>query len=220
MASLNESKFVVGLGLVTLIIAAGLVYLGLRTSSKLELVKDEISNKQKRLREVKNLEPYPTPTAASEKKLALQKVVDETKKAQDELLKFSPDLKSMSESEFIKLLNGSVERTKALFKEREAVLPSRFSWRPIRSRASPAPYLPAVSTATRPPVWANHCSTISCSASGDMTCIMLPRLAVPNTMGGKSRPVAPKGCVGRIVEFDFSVIVAWFSRELEKVAGR
>ncbi len=126
MTWFKENKFLAGLVCITSLLAALLIFLGLKAGSSLETVQAEISDKESALEKMKNLDPYPTPDSAKEKKASLEAMLEKANKAREMMVAFRPEaMEGVSGKIFSENLSATVAKVKELFPG-EGALPKSF----------------------------------------------------------------------------------------------
>lgn len=126
MSWFKENQFIAGLVTITVLVAAALVFLGLKSGDKLEEVQGTINEKTALLQRDKNLDPFPTPENAEAKKKALAEVIKRATEVQEKLKSISPsELENIPGKDFSEKLVKTVDQVKAKFQGR--ALPDRFS---------------------------------------------------------------------------------------------
>lgn len=127
MTWFKENKFLAGLISITALIGALLIFFGLKSSSSLEEVQAEISDKQSKLEKMKNLDPYPTIESAKEKEANLVAVLKQANEAREQLLAFRPEtMENVSGKAFSENLTTTVSKVKELFPDEDG-LPKNFN---------------------------------------------------------------------------------------------
>ncbi len=127
MTWFKENKFLAGLLVITLLLAAAIIFFGLGQGDKLEEKLEEVAQKENSLEEMKNLNPYPTPENAAAKRSSLKAVVAKGKEAQEKVMAFRPEsLETISINEFTTALTEKVAAIRELFPENKA-LPAQFN---------------------------------------------------------------------------------------------
>jgi len=127
MTWFKENKFLAGLLFLTSLIAALLIFLGLKFGSSLKEVRDEIAVEESSLEGMKTLDLYPTPQGAEEKKENLLAVLAKANEARDKLIAYRPEsMDNVSGKIFAESLNSSVDRVRELF-PKEGALPKGFN---------------------------------------------------------------------------------------------
>jgi len=126
MTWIKENKFLAGLLGITLLIAAILIFLGMKSSKSLEEVQAEIAAKQSSLERMKKLDPYPTDESAKAKEDSLKTVLAKANEVREKLLAFRPEsLDNVPGKTFSENLSVTVDKVKQLFPGEEA-LPNNF----------------------------------------------------------------------------------------------
>jgi hypothetical protein len=127
MTWFKENKFLSGLILITLLLAALIIFFGTNAGSQLEEVQSEITAKQSKQLAMKTLNPYPTPENAKVKEENLKAVLAKGNEAREKLLAFRPEtMDEVTGAVFSENLSAAVDRVKALFPT-EAGLPKSFN---------------------------------------------------------------------------------------------
>ena len=127
MTWFKENKFLAGLLFITSLIAALLIFLGLKFSSSLKDVQGEIATEESSLEGMKTLDLYPTPEGAEQKKESLLAVLAKANEARDKLIAYRPEsMDNVSGKIFAENLNSTVDRIRELF-PKEGALPKGFN---------------------------------------------------------------------------------------------
>ncbi|MEJ6581939.1 MAG: Amuc_1100 family pilus-like protein [Akkermansiaceae bacterium] len=127
MTWFKENKFLAGLLGITGILAALIIFMGLKSGGTLEERLDEISTKEDSLKGMKGLNPFPTPESAEAKRESLKVLLDDAKTMQEKVLAFRPENdENIAITEFSDGLSMSVKEVKELFPGDKA-LPERFN---------------------------------------------------------------------------------------------
>jgi hypothetical protein len=127
MTWFKENKFLAGLLVITGILAALIIFMGLKFGGALEERLGEISAKESSLKGMKGLNPYPTPENAEAKSDSLKELLDSAKTMQEKVLAFRPENEeNIAITEFSDGLSASVKGVKELFPGDKA-LPERFN---------------------------------------------------------------------------------------------
>lgn len=127
MTWFKENKFLGGLIVVTGLLAALIIYLGLQFSSSLEETLQEVEAAEKKDKDNRTLDPFPTPENAEAKKDSLKVLLEDARKMQEIVLAYRPEsVENIPLTEFSAGLSKSVEEIKGLFDDENA-LPERFN---------------------------------------------------------------------------------------------
>jgi len=127
MTWFKENKFLGGLIVVTGLLAAVIIYMGLQFSSSLEETLEEVATAEAKDRKWRNLDPFPTPTSAEAKKDSLKTLLTDAKATQEVILAFRPEsVDNIPLTEFSAGLEKSVAEIRELFDGQNA-LPERFN---------------------------------------------------------------------------------------------
>jgi hypothetical protein len=126
MSWFKENKFLGGLLVVTVLLAASIIYLGMKAGTSLEDVQQQVATKEADLKADQSLNPYPNAENAKAKEASLKEVLSKGKEAQDKLLAFVPEkTESISGKNFATKLTDTVGRVTGLFPGEKAI-PSGF----------------------------------------------------------------------------------------------
>ena len=126
MTWIKENKFLAGLLGITALLAALLIFFGMKSSKSLEEVQAEIAAKQSSLVRMKKLDPYPTDESAKAKEDSLKTVLAKANEVREKLLAFRPEsLDNVPGKTFSENLSVTVEKVKQLFPGEDA-LPNSF----------------------------------------------------------------------------------------------
>jgi hypothetical protein len=126
MTWIKENKFLAGLLGITVLLAALLIFFGMKSSKGLEEVQAEIAAKQSSLVRMKKLDPYPTDESAKAKETNLKTVLAKANEVREKLLAFRPgSLDNVPGKTFSENLSVTVEKVKQLFPGEDA-LPNTF----------------------------------------------------------------------------------------------
>ena len=91
MSWFKENKFLGGLLVVTVLLAAIIISFGMKAGTSLEEVQQQVATKKATLKKDKSLNPYPNPENAKAKEASLKKVLAKGKEAREKLLAFVPE---------------------------------------------------------------------------------------------------------------------------------
>lgn len=126
MTWFKENKFLAGLITITLLIAALLVFLIMKSSSALADKNTEIETNKINLSKIKGLDPFPTVENARAKDDNVKAMLKKANEAREKILAFSPgELTNIPPNDFSANLTKGIKKVKALFPEEKA-LPSSF----------------------------------------------------------------------------------------------
>jgi len=127
MTWFKENTFLAGLLVITGLLGALIIYMGLKFGGTLDERLGEISAQENSLKGMKGLNPYPTPASAEAKRDSLKVLLDSARATQEKLLAFRPEsLENIANTEFSDGLSKSVKEVKDLFPGDKA-LPERFN---------------------------------------------------------------------------------------------
>jgi len=126
MSWFKENKFLGGLLVVTVLLAAIIISFGMKAGTSLEEVQQQVAAKKATLKKDKSLNPYPNPENAKAKEASLKKVLAKGKEAREKLLAFVPEkTENISGKDFATKLTDTVSRVTELFPGEKAI-PSGF----------------------------------------------------------------------------------------------
>lgn len=126
MSWFKENKFLGGLLVVTVLLAAIIIFLGMKAGASLEEVQQQVATKEATLKKNKSLNPYPNPENAKAKEASLKEVLAKGKEAREKLLAFVPEkTENISGKDFATKLTETVSRVTELFPGEKAI-PSGF----------------------------------------------------------------------------------------------
>lgn len=126
MTWFKENKFLAGLLTITVLLAAIIIYFGMKAGSSLEEVQAQIASKEASLKKDKSLDPFPTPENAKEKEENLKVLIAKVNEARSALFAYLPEgMENVAGKDFSANLTETVDRVKALFPQEKA-LPSGF----------------------------------------------------------------------------------------------
>ncbi len=127
MTWFKENKFLAGLLTITVLLAALIIFFGLKAGSSLEEVQAQIASKEASLKKDKSLNPFPTPDNAKAKEESLKAVIAKANETRGKLLAFRPEkMENVPGKDFSANLTSTVDRVKDLFPQDKA-LPSGFN---------------------------------------------------------------------------------------------
>ena len=127
MTWFKENRFLAGLIAITGVLAAIIIFFGIKLGGTLDEKLEEVQAKENSLKEMKGLNPYPTPENAMAKRDNLKALLDQAKATRDKILTYRPEtLDNPPLNEFSAELKQSVDEIKALFPEDKA-LPANFN---------------------------------------------------------------------------------------------
>ena len=126
MTWFKENKFLAGLISITILIAALLIFLIMKSGSALADKQAEIDAKKAALSKMKSLDPFPEVKHARAKDENVKAMIKKANEAREKILAFSPgELTNIDPNEFSANLTKGIKKVKALFPEEKA-LPSSF----------------------------------------------------------------------------------------------
>ncbi|MEO1832776.1 MAG: Amuc_1100 family pilus-like protein [Akkermansiaceae bacterium] len=126
MSWFKENKFLGGLLVVTVLLAAIIISFGMKAGTSLEEVQQQVATKKATLKKDKSLNPYPNPKNAKAKEASLKEVLAKGKEAREKLLAFIPEkTENISGKDFATKLTDTVSRVSNLFQGEKAI-PSGF----------------------------------------------------------------------------------------------
>lgn len=126
MSWFKENKFLGGLLVVTILLAAIIIFLGMKAGTNLEEVQQQVATKEAALKKDLSLNPYPTAQNAKDKEASLKVVLSKATEAREKLLAFRPEkMENISGKDFATKLIDSVTRVTELFPGEKAI-PSGF----------------------------------------------------------------------------------------------
>lgn len=116
MSWFKENKFLGGLLVITVFLAAVIISLGMKAGTSLEEVQQQVAAKEDSLKKDKSLDPYPTRENATAKEKSLKDVIAKGKEVREKLLAFRPEkMENISGKDFAKKLTDTVSKVTALF---------------------------------------------------------------------------------------------------------
>ena len=126
MSWFKENKFLGGLLVVTILLAAIIIFLGMQAGTSLEEIQEQVAAKEATLKKDKSLNPYPNPDNAMAKEASLKEVITKGKEAREKLLAFRPEkMENISGKDFATKLTDTVNKVIELFPGEKAI-PSGF----------------------------------------------------------------------------------------------
>lgn len=126
MTWFKENKFLGGLIVITVILAGGIIFLGMKLQGTLDEKISEVETEESALKDMKGLNPYPTPESAKAKTESLRALIDDANKMQAKFLTFKPESTApIPVNEFSALLKDTDARVRELF-EGKITLPESF----------------------------------------------------------------------------------------------
>jgi hypothetical protein len=126
MSWFKENKFLAGLLVVTILLAAIIIFLGMKAGTNLEEVQQQVAAKEAALKKDLSLNPYPTDQNAKDKEASLKVVLAKATEAREMLLAFRPEkMENISVKDFAIKLTDTVSRVTDLFPGEKAI-PSGF----------------------------------------------------------------------------------------------
>ena len=126
MSWFKENKFLGGLLVVTVLLAAIIIFLGMKAGTSLEEVQQQVATKEATLKKDMSLNPYPNPENAKAKEASLKEVLAKAAEAREKLLAFVPKkTEDISGKDFATKLTDTVSRVSNLFPGEKAI-PSGF----------------------------------------------------------------------------------------------
>lgn len=126
MSWFKENKFLGGLLVITILLAATIIFLGMKAGTNLEEVQQQVATKEAALKKDLSLNPYPTAQNAKDKEASLKVVLAKATEAREKLLAFRPEkMENISGKDFATKLTDSVTRVSELFPGEKAI-PSGF----------------------------------------------------------------------------------------------
>jgi hypothetical protein len=127
MTWFKENKFLGGLILVTALLSALIVYMGLQFGSSLEERLEEVATAEAQDKGWRSLDPFPAPESAEAKKDSLKALLTAAQATQAKLLAFGPEsVENIPLTDFSTGLEKSVSEIRELF-DAENALPDRFN---------------------------------------------------------------------------------------------
>lgn len=122
----KENKFLGGLIVITVILAGVIISLGMKLQETLDEKISEVETEENTLKEMKGLNPYPTPESAKAKTDSLKALIGDANKMQAKFLTFKPESTApIPVNEFSALLKDTDARVRELF-EGKITLPETF----------------------------------------------------------------------------------------------
>ena len=122
----KENKFLGGLIVITVILAGVIISLGMKLQETLDEKISEVETEENTLKEMKGLNPYPTPESAKAKTDSLKALIGDANKMQAQFLTFKPESTApIPVNEFSALLKDTDARVRELF-EGKITLPETF----------------------------------------------------------------------------------------------
>ena len=126
MSWFKENKFLGGLLVVTVLLAAIIISFGMKAGTSLEEVQQQVATKKATLKKDKSLNPYPNPENAKAKEASLKEVLAKGKEAREKLLAFVPEkTENISGKDFATKLTDTASRVTEPFPGEKAI-PSGF----------------------------------------------------------------------------------------------
>ena len=126
MTWFKENKFLGGLIVITVILAGVIISLGMKLQETLDEKISEVETEENALKEMKGLDPYPTPESAKAKTDSLRALIGDANKMQAKFLTFKPESTApIPVNEFSALLKDTDARVRELF-EGKITLPETF----------------------------------------------------------------------------------------------
>ncbi|MBC8149088.1 Amuc_1100 family pilus-like protein [Akkermansiaceae bacterium] len=126
MTWFKENKFLGGLIVITVILAGVIISLGMKLQETLDEKISEVETEENALKEMKGLNPYPTPKSAKAKTDSLKALIGDANKMQAKFLTFKPESTApIPVNEFSALLKDTDARVRELF-EGKITLPETF----------------------------------------------------------------------------------------------
>ena len=126
MTWFKENKFLGGLIVITVILAGVIISLGMKLQETLDEKVSEVKTEEKALKDMKGLDPYPTPESAKAKTDSLKALIGDANKMQAQFLAFKPESTApIPVNEFSALLKDTDARVRELF-EGKITLPETF----------------------------------------------------------------------------------------------
>lgn len=126
MTWFKENKFLGGLIVITVILAGVIISLGMKLQETLDEKISEVETEESALKDMKGLNPYPTPESAKAKTDSLKKLIGDANKMQARFLSFKPESTApIPVNEFSALLKDTDARVRELF-EGKITLPETF----------------------------------------------------------------------------------------------
>ena len=126
MSWFKENKFLGGLLTITILLAAVIIFLGMKAGTSLEEVQQQVAAKEASVKADKSLDPYPTRENATAKEKSLKEVVAKANEVREKLLAFRPEkMVNISGKDFSSKLTSTVDKVVGLFPG-EKTIPSGF----------------------------------------------------------------------------------------------
>ena len=126
MSWFKENTFLAGLSVITALLAALIIFFGMKAGKSLEEKKSLITSKEATVKKDKSLNPYPTAANAKAKEESVKAAIAKGMEAREKLLAFLPEsLDDIPAKDFSAKLTETVDKVSALFPAEKA-LPSGF----------------------------------------------------------------------------------------------
>ena len=126
MTWFKENKFLGGLIVITVILAGVIIFLGMKLQGTLDEKISEVETEESALKDMKGLNPYPTPESAKAKTDSLKELIGDANKMQARFLSFKPaSTAPIPVNEFSAMLKDTDARVRELF-EGKITLPETF----------------------------------------------------------------------------------------------
>ena len=122
MSWFKKNKFLGGLLVITVILAALIITVGMKAGTSLEEVQKQVTAKEATLKKDQSLNPYPNRENALAKEKSLNEVIVKGNEARDKLLAFRPEkMENISGKDFAAKLTDTVNRVTSLFPGEKAI---------------------------------------------------------------------------------------------------
>jgi hypothetical protein len=122
MSWFKENKFLGGLLTITILLAAVIIFLGMKAGTSLEEVQQQVAAKEATVKKDKSLNPYPIRENAEAKEKSLKDVIAKANEVREKLLAFRPEkMEDISGKDFAAKLTETVEKVTALFPGEKAI---------------------------------------------------------------------------------------------------
>jgi hypothetical protein len=127
MTWFKENKFLAGLITITVLLAALIIFFGLKAGSSSAEVQKQGAAKEASVNKAKSLNPFPNPDNAKAKEESLKLVIVKANEAREMLLAFRPEkMENIPGKDFSANLTSTVDRVKSLYTLEKAI-PSGFN---------------------------------------------------------------------------------------------
>ncbi len=126
MSWFKENKFLGGLIVITVILAGVIISFGMKLQGTLDEKISEVEAKEASLKDMKGLDPYPTPESAKAKTESLKALLADAGKMQAQFLSFKPESTApIPVNQFSALLKDADEKIRGIF-DGKIVIPDSF----------------------------------------------------------------------------------------------